>query len=439
MKNPFKNGLSLNAMLHNRKLIMIVSLIAAIAIWVAVLNGPANTETRPITVSASVDLTNTYAELIGLRLLDDTSVDVKIVVQGPWSVVSKLNADDFNVSINVNLVQKTGTQDLPISVASIGGAANYEILSYSPSVVTVTCDSWQEKTVRVETDTSTLSLSDPNEMRFGTPVFGTSAITGGQITLSGPRTEVSAVSYVVAKVSERATLSDVQNFEATLLAFDENDQPVEIPHCKFIGLETHTVSMTVPVLVYRDVPLSVTTAHMPAGFQREDGFVTINPSSIRVLGAADTLNSLTDIGKLGVLDFDHIDLSTASFTFTLPLPDTVEVASGSREATVTLNTAGLTTQSYSFTATNANVSFANLPNGVSASIPTQQFSDIRLVGRASSLSQISPANLQLVIDTDETSVPGSYRFTARVEVTGFDDVWAYYGEDAGLSIQATIH
>lgn len=438
MKNPFKGGLSLNAMLHNRKLMMVVSLIAAIIIWAAVLNGPANTESRTITLPASVDLSNTYAEQMGLRLLDDAVFEVSVVVEGPWSVVSKLDTDDLSVRVDVSSVQKAGTQTLPISVARNSGTTNYEILSYSPSVVTVTCDYWQEKTVRVQADISTLSLADPSQMQFGSPVLGTPAVSGGQITFSGPKTEVDQVASIVAKVNETATLSDVQNFEATLLAFDENGQQVEIPHCTFNGLETHSVSMTVPVLVYRDVPLSVTTVHMPAGFQDRPGFLTISPSTIRVLGPADTLNSLTDLGDLGTLDFDQIDLSVSSFSYTLSLPDTVEVVSGSREATVSLNLDGFATQTYSFTATNANVSFTGVPTGVSASIPTQQFSGIQLVGPESSLADITPANLRLVVNAAETATPGTYRFTARVEVIGHDDVWAYYGEAEGLSIQVTI-
>ena len=93
-----KGKLSLNKLMHNDRLMILFSLVAAIAIWAVIINGQSQEDTRIISnVPVSVTLTNQTAQDNGLRVINTGTGQrtVKVKVKGRrWQLVG-LTTDDI--------------------------------------------------------------------------------------------------------------------------------------------------------------------------------------------------------------------------------------------------------------------------------------------------------------------------------------------------------
>lgn len=418
-----KMTFSLTDLLHNRKVMVAVSVVLAVVVWYLVMSGPANIQERTLTISAAVDLSDSYAETIGLRLTGAVKTDVNVTVRGQWSVISRLSPADLRVRANVSSVQKAGQQDVPLTVSYNSASVDYDIISISPNSVSISCDYWKTEKFRVQVDSTNLSAKEG--MQLGKPILDAQMVSSdGMLTLSGPKTQLDRIQTVVANIAERWTLEDVERFDAALIALDANGGNVPLDGCTINGQPVQTISVTVPVWVAREIPLSVTLQHAPAAFDTER--VTLTPPSLLLLGPADTL-AQSDIGEIGTLDFDTLSPDTAVRELTLELPDAVQVVSGETAATVRVEMDGLDERRLTFTSTAANVEYINNTTGKQPTIQPRT-TQVCLVGEAASLQEITADDLRLSVDLTNASV-GTAAYSARYRVEGHDDVWVYYGEE----------
>ena len=432
MKKP---SFSLTALLHNRRFIAIVSVVLSVGIWYAVVSGPANIQERTLTIPVSVDLSNTYAETIGLRLTGEASTDVSVVVQGQWSVISRLTAADLRVRANVSSVQKAGKQDVPLTVGYNSANVNYEILSLYPDSISITCDYWETEVLRVQVDTSMLTAADGTQL--GTPILDPAVTTDGTLTLSGPKSQLDRIRTLIARIPGKATLSDVRVFEAALQAYDEDGTEVPLTGCSIGGLDTHTINVTVPVWVTREVPLHCTLKNAPAFFTRTSDRITVTPASVKLLGPANTLDTLTDLGDLGVLDFDSLSPETTERELELSLPDSVQIVSGETKVKVSVNLSGFTSKTLTFTPSASNVQYSNNTSGRQTEVQPRDIS-VTLIGSEASLASLTEEALWLTVDLTGAA-QGTAAYNARFQVVGYDDVWVCYGEGvSGTSVYVTL-
>ena len=169
---------SFSVLMQSRKFLSIASLVLALAVWWGVMSSAVTTSDRTLAIPFSVDLTGSFAEQIGLRLVDDVSTDVNVVIDGPWSVVSKLTAEDLRVRADLSTIQKSGKQKIQLSVSRNSAEVDYDIVSYYPDSLEVTCDYWATRTLSLETDVTALSVSDSKTMKLGEPVLDAAVAAG---------------------------------------------------------------------------------------------------------------------------------------------------------------------------------------------------------------------------------------------------------------------
>ena len=118
-----RGKLSLNKMLHNDRAMIIFSLVAAVAIWAAVVYGPTSSMTRTISgLEIDRSLTNSVAESNGLRVIGKETMTASIVVEGPRWVVSKLKAEDIHVKADTSYILNSGSYN--VSVSAVATYAN---------------------------------------------------------------------------------------------------------------------------------------------------------------------------------------------------------------------------------------------------------------------------------------------------------------------------
>ncbi len=434
-----KKKLSLNNIMHNSRLMLVFSLIAAIVIWACVVYGPSNVITQTIAgVPVSVELTNGYAVAENLRIVGSPDVRVDVRVTGTRSVVGRLNSSTLKLAADTSAVVTAGTHTVGIVVQK--GDLDFTVENLSVDTVEIVCDKWIQKTFKVEADASAVKVSDTNQLQLGTPLVESAALTDGNLTLEGPATQMNRIAKLVARVEEEATISDAQVFPAALVALDAEGNEVDLSNCTYVDADSTTpLNVTVPVLVYQKVTFQYTVENMPS-YYKKDTF-RIEPASIEFWGAPSVVEAFTDqISDLGVFDFDNMKPEDAERTISLNVPDGIKVVGDVGEVKAIFDVNNLKSKTLSVELTlGKNLIVNNQPAGISIS-PQSTLTNITVCGTSYAIGRISASNLRVVVDMNNTSTPGPNRYMARVEVTSRTDVWVYYGDNGenGMEYWITV-
>ena len=153
-----KGRFSLNRILHNNRLIMVLSLIAAIVLWASVVYGSSSNEKRNIymgTYTLSF-ADNSYAKETGLSIIQGGEVDVQVEVSGPRFRINQAQSE-ISVSADLSSIVRPGTYKIPLTAT---GASDYTIDAINPSSVTVVADYVLSKSVLLTTDVSAVTVPE---------------------------------------------------------------------------------------------------------------------------------------------------------------------------------------------------------------------------------------------------------------------------------------
>lgn len=423
-----KKKFSLNAFLHNDRLLMLFSAIAAIVIWALVSFGPGNTQSRTISVTQTIDLTGTIAGYNDLRVIGEDTFTVSVTVEGARSVIFNLSAQDIDIRPSLSDIQGAGVSEVSLTATKVKSGA-YTITAISPSVISLNCDYWLTTSVPLTVDVSKVSVKDEKVQQIGDVRIDSSEINNGTIQMEGPQTTVKRITSVVATVDEGGTIDATTRYSAKLIAYDAEGKEVDLSNCRFTGASAdNTLDITVPIWVQKKVPLTYTLLNKPEGIA-ENGLITLTPSEITLVGEAQALEAAaTTIGNLGTIDFDQLLPEKAEATRTLNIPSDIRVLEGD---TVSLRLAidNYTTKTLSYPVKDlSDVTVINLPEGKNLKLQSQQLSNIVLCGPRAVLNRIKASDLKVTLDAASNNGTGSVRYTVRITVPSQNTVWVYYGD-----------
>lgn len=443
---------SLNRLMHNDRAMIAFSLVLAVLVWFSVVSGPGNTTTRSIVFKVNTAITNGDLQVIGAE-----PVEVEVEVEGTLAVVSKLTAEDIRVRLDASEIQGVGNQELTVLASRNSSETGYEILTVSPSTVTVFCDHWVDDAVFiVEPDISAVKADQ--SFTLGEAIVDPNILADGNVTLQGPESVISRVNKVVARITEEAVIAEPKTFTAQLLALDEQGAEIDLSQCHVMAYERddeggvstvlteltgRTLEVTVPVETYQEITFSYQTAHQPSGLTDLSSLITISPPSITLIGDKAALEACADqLADLGTLDFDKISPENNTFTIPLNLPENVRVLEGVSEVKVTFNTKGYSKKVIELNLEGTKeykpLEFQNVPEGTTVTPRTKTLS-VTLVGPTRTLSSIREKDLSVVIDMGESDV-GFIKYLVRVNIKDYNNVWVYYGEENadGFEIYVTV-
>ena len=181
--------------------------------------------------------------------------------------------------------------------------------------------------------------------------------------------------------------------------------------------DTKTVSVTLPILVQKELKLTVNLID-GGGATADDCVVEIEPASIQVIGDTAALQQLNQIvvGTVNLSDF----ASTYENTFTIPLDNTLRNQSGVTEATVKVTVNGLDTKRL----TTKNITVTNAAQGIKVSVATSTLA-VTVRAKADLLKEIQSDNLRVVVDlADYANTIGTVSVPAKVYIDGFEKAGA---------------
>lgn len=424
-----KGKFSLNTLLHNDKLMMAFSAVAAVVVWALVSFGPGNILESKISVPVKVDLAGTIVGQNGLRVIGEDTFTVEVSVEGARSTVFNLTEEDFDIRPSLADIQGVGKSEVSLTVTKSGKSSGFTINSISPRKITLECDYWTTSSVPVITDVSAVILKDQIAQQIGDVSIESAAVQEGMVRIEGPQAIVTRIATVSAKVTKGGVIEKTTRFPAELHALDADGNEVALDNCNILQAENeNTVEVTVPVWVQRKVPITYELINRPAGIT-ENGLVTLTPSSITLVGEAEALSAATAIGNLGTVNFDRLTPADTETKFSLNIPTGIRVLEGNT-VIMNLNIAKFTTKKLSYPVNGLDdVTVENLPAGKKITLNSQVLSDITLCGKAEVLRRITAKDLAVTLDASSNTGIGSVRYLVRITVPKYSDVWVYYGKD----------
>ncbi len=393
---------------EHKALYIVLSIVIACALWLYVRNvdNPDQTVTFnniPVTFVGE-DVLNAG----NLMVDSDAKTTVSLEVQGKWSVISRLRRDNITIQVDLRRVSGPGEYTLAYDIiwpTEVSGS-NISVLDRDPFYVPITVSRRVSRPVEVR---GSFTGSVAQGYQAGEFVFQPATIDVG-----GEETAVAQVAYALVTLN-RQDLNETVQEEMSYTLIGQDGQPLEGDG---LSVEPATVNVTLPVVMVKEVPLTVDL--IPGGGADPENTdnvqVDISPKSIMLSGGETDLAAYTSI-NLGSIDLSKV-IGTAQFPFTIPVGQEVENISGVQEATVEVTISNLETRMFETT----NIEVVGVPEGVIPPTLVTQSMQVQVRGATEALDAILPQYVKVVVDLTGVSLPaGQNVVTPKVSVNGVSE------------------
>lgn len=391
----------------NKPLYIVLSIIIACTLWLYVRN--VDTQDRTQTIS-NIPVTFVGEDVLnanGLMLAGDGRETVSLTVQGRWSVISRLRRDNITVQVDLSRLTEVGETRRAYDIIwpSDVSSNSFDLINRDPFYVSVTIAKRTSQSVEVRG-----SFKGNVAEGYQSGEFSFQPAT---VEISGSQADVSRVAYALVTMN-REDLKETVREDMPYVLVDQDGQPIENAD---LTATPDTVNVTLPVVMVKEVPLTVDLIPGGGVTGAEDSHVkvTVEPSSVMLSGSEADLAGYSSI-SLGSIDLAKV-ISTENYTFPIPLDQEVENISGVQEAHVTVSVQGLDTATFE----TENIELVN-PNHVDARLITKSL-QVQVRGQKDALEQILPQYIKVVVDlSDLSSVPdGQSLVPAKVSLMGVAD------------------
>lgn len=417
-----KKKLNLKNLIYDNRFVLVLSVVAAIIIWMVVAIQASPEDDRVIKdVPVKIEISNTVSNL-GLQMFGNTEFTVDVKVHGKRYEVAEsvLTKDDITVVAKTNYVDSTGSQTLKLEVSPTDPEkANYEILSMSQDTVNVYFDYYKEGEYTLSPDI----IYDYDGSSYVADGFtdDTPVLSANTVKLSGPATEMNKIQKVVARVTLKKPLSATATLETEILPLSEYGGKLQ-----YITVNDGIADITMTLFVYQqaELPTTVTFKNAPVSYVSSPPEFKCSPAKVKVLMDAATLSSLNE---LSVADIDFYQLKAGENKITVDLTKLTgvkKVIGGDNMLTVTINMKGVTDKTSVVEA--ANISFINVPDGYKAVVTQSEIKSVEVVGPKSSLDKITAEQLFAEVDLSNVDPSATHGTAlARAYVKGSTNCWVH--------------
>ena len=394
-------------MKKSRLITMIISLLAAIALWiyvVTVVNPDGNTTLTnvPVTFSGQEAL-QADQNLIITKGADATvtvdfsgkNSDLKKLEQGQDEVtavvdVSKIRtAKDYNMTYTVKL--PSSVQDSVISISD-----------RTPSTISFTVENYVSKTVEVKADVTAVEVADGYMLDSTTFDYDT-------VNVAGPESIVSRITnaqIVMSRTDLDKTVTETMDYNLV----DENGDTIDKTG---LTLDVEKIETTLNVVKYKEIPLDVAFID-GGGATSSDVSYEISPATVTLSGDSTVLDGVNKI-VLGNIDLSDAD-NNQVYSYQIIIPNGAKNVSGEAEATVTIKVKNKETAVIRAT----NTTFINVPDGFEAANMTQLV-QTKVRASTSDIRQITSSSLRVVADMADYTQAGTYTVPVTIYIDGYPD------------------
>lgn len=296
-----KTGKKLIKRLFNNWALKLFSLIAAVLLWLLVMNIEDPEDQRSY-YNIPVRLTNTElltdANMV-YEVLDRTDTVRTVTIIAPKTVRDELSASDIVAEADFSKLTVTNT----VEIEFYSLRYNDKIISITGSneILKLNIEEKKMKRLAVEVQTT-------GEVAEGHIV---SSVTPDQnrIEVTGPASAVSRIASAVVKVDVTDSTSDIST-NADVILYDADGMEISMDN---LSVNVNSVLVRVKILATKTVPVRYSVAGTPASGYLFTGEVAGMPEQVTIAGTASALESVRSI----VIPEEHLDISNLTDNLTV--------------------------------------------------------------------------------------------------------------------------
>lgn len=387
-------------MLKNNRVVFILALIMAIALWAYVLGtvDPVRTVTLRDIPIRLLDQSELSDQNLVITSMDHEGINVTFTAKR--SIANKIKADDFTAVADLRGI-KLGDNMIKISVTR---PSNITLESISSEYLNITTEQYitAEKEIEATIINPTKEETEPTIIKM----------SEDKVSVSGATTAVNKVKKVVAELDAGRMEPEPKSITAELKALDANGEQVE-----GVTLAFSNVTITAVLQSTREVPLEVPVSGQDSGSVNRTIKV---PLTVIIKGDDDSINA---VEKITCETVDLSDYYESAEVHLIPLlPDGVELSEDSVNpmAQVTVYNAGTVTLDFN----ENDINVTGIGSGRSARIANVNLK-ITVKGRSTVINALTKENFILSADvTGLEDGTNSVKLKAVCDLEGVDSVTA---------------
>ena len=326
---------TINKIVSSKAFWIIISLLASFLLWTYIMSTEETTiemtfSNVKVVYQGADDLRATRGLIVTGADADTVSVRLK----GTRRVLGNLSSADLSAVIDVSGISQAREMQVSYSLQYPTNVdkSSITVLSKSPETISFSVVQEANKTLEVK-GVFTGSVKDGYTAE---PI----QVDPSSITLYGPQEELDAVDSICVYVTRTDLDKSIAPTNCPYVLLDKDGNKLTP---KEITGNYDTVSVSMPVLMNKDLPLTVSLVG-GAGATEDNCVVEIEPKSIQVAGDTTVLQTLN---QLVVATVDLSSFATSyETTVTIPLDNNLRNLSGVTEATVRISVRGLETDEY---------------------------------------------------------------------------------------------
>ena len=398
------------SLFDDKRFLRIFSLVCAVIAWFLVIFfvSPETDETI-YDVPVSVVLYDTAAERMGLQAVEGTAQTVAVKIHGNRRKISGLTADDIVLTASLASVNGPGAFELPVSGSNVSGV-EFDIVSISPSTINVRFDRLVSKTFSIELDLEGVNVGE-GFMR------GEAVLNPVEVVVTGPQEEIENIASCRVGLSVEETLTQTLIVrDQKLRLYDENGDEIDSDTVK---LDTESVSVTVPVLQVKELPVKLSFINMPEYLSESSLKYTLSNTSILIAGPPSLVNSYSQI-SVGYVDVKNLT-PTSSYLFDVNLPTGFVNMENIRSISVKFEMSDYVSKTFDV----SDIRIVNAPADYDVSVTTKVIDSVTVYGPKTVLESMTSNDLVAELDISGQSVSlGQYRYPVSIYVPAKNRVWA---------------
>ena len=397
----------------DRRFLLLLSLGIAVLLWLYVtMSVMPNTSTTLSGVPVDFDYDSAKYTTLGLDIVNEPSYTVDLSLSGDGSVLGAARASDFVVYPDYSSVKGAGSQTLNLNVKIINPDLENRVtatIERGRRTVDVVFDTILTKTLPVTVQTSGLHIAEGYSLNKVSS-------SPSEITITGPSTEVSQVTAVVAPLSMEGELSESQLVQVPLEMRDANGKTLDLP---YTTMEDNIVDVTVSVYKQVELPLVVNFINVPGYFDVNTLQYSLSQETLLVSGPERVVNNLTEL-SVGSFDLSTFSLDK-DYQMNVELPDGIVSNENVSSVTLSFDTTGMSERSFNV----SQISVINVPANYQVEVTTKRLNNVVLVGPEEDLEQLSAGSIEARINAEDLQVAvGTQTVAVQIQVPSNPRVFA---------------
>lgn len=397
----------------DRRFLLLLSLGIAVLLWLYVtMSVMPNTSTTLSGVPVDFDYDSAKYTTLGLDIVNEPSYTVDLSLSGDGSVLGAASASDFVVYPDYSSVKGAGSQTLNLNVKIINPDLESRVtatIERGRRTVDVVFDTILTKTLPVTVETGGLHIAEGYSLNRVSS-------SPSEITITGPSTEVSQVTAVVAPLSMEEELSESQLVQVQLEMRDANGKTLDLP---YTTMEDDIVDVTVSVYKQVELPLVVNFINVPSYFDVSTLQYSLSQETLLVSGPERVVNNLTEL-SVGSFDLSTFSLDK-DYQMNVELPDGIVSDENISSVTLSFDTTGMSERTFNV----SQISVINVPANYQVEVTTKRINNVVLVGPEEDLEQLSAGSIEARINAEDLQVAvGTQTVAVQIQVPSNPRVFA---------------